>query len=103
MEIVQSESYEEFGAEFQYEMIGILNDTLKKYEISPELRKEICGDFTFNFSMLLDRGRINDTTPSLVFISDKKLLIRNEEFEFHEYAFGNVDQLFDSDLTTDNR
>jgi hypothetical protein len=97
MNIIQSDNYEALGAEFQFEVIKILNEALNKYGISKEVRKEICGDFTFDFSMLLDQGEINDSVPSLAFIQKDKLLIKNDEFEYHEYAFGNVDEVFDAE------
>jgi hypothetical protein len=94
MEIIQTEDYEVLGAELQFQMIEILNEALKKHGITQDLRKEICGDFTFDFSMLLDQGEINDMIPTVAFIKNDKLLVKNEEFEFHEYAFGNVDEVF---------
>lgn len=97
MNVIQSDKYEALGAEFQFEMIKILNDALKKHGITPDIRKEICGDFTFDFSMLLDQGEINDTVPSLTFIKNDQLLIKTDEFEYHEYAFGNVDEVFDAE------
>lgn len=97
MDIIQSDNYEALGAEFQFEVIKILNEALSKHGISKEVRKEICGDFTFDFSMLLDQGEINDTIPTLAFIEDSKLLVKNDEFEYHEYAFGNVDEVFDAE------
>lgn len=97
MEIVESEKYDELAGEFQFEMIKILNDTLKKHKISKELRKEICGDFTFDFSMLIDQGEVADTMPIVTFFQDSVLYMRNETFEFHEYAFGNVDEVIDND------
>ena len=97
MEIIESEKYEDLAAEFQYEMIKILNETLKKHKISEEDRKAICGDFTFGLSMLLDQGKILDTIPIVTFSHEDKLYMKTEEFEFHEYAFGNVDEVFDND------
>jgi hypothetical protein len=97
MEYVTSEEYEELGAEFQYEIIKMLNEVLKKHKITEEARKEICGDFIFNFSMLLDQGEIQDTLPSVVFIKEDKVLFKNEEFEYHDYAFGNTDEVFSTD------
>lgn len=97
MEIIQSEDYEILGAEFQFQVIKLLNAALKKYEITEDLRKEICGDFTFDFSMLLDQSEINKSIPTVTFIENDKLIIKAEEFEYHEYAFGNVDEVFDSE------
>ena len=97
MDIIQAEDYEALGAEFQFEVIKILNETLRKHGITPDIRKEICGDFTFDFSMLLDQGEISDTVPLLAFIKNDQLLIKTDEFDFHEYAFGNVDEVFDAE------
>jgi hypothetical protein len=99
MEILENELYDDFAAEFQFEMIKILNETLKKHKIPLDTRKEICGDFTFDFSMLIDQGEIKDSTPIITFFQDKKLYIRNETFEFHEYAFGNTDEVFEDEAS----
>jgi hypothetical protein len=99
MEILENEMYDDFAAEFQFEMIKILNQTLKKHQIPVETRKEICGDFTFNFSMLIDQGEINDMIPVVTFYQEdeEKLYMRSQTFEFHEYAFGNTDEVFEED------
>lgn len=70
MEILENEMYDDYAAEFQFEMIKILNETLKKHKIPLETRKEICGDFTFDFSMLIDQGEINDMTPNVTFFKE---------------------------------
>jgi hypothetical protein len=97
MDIIQSDNYVALGAQFSVEVVMILNEALKKHIISKELRKEICGDFTFNFSMLLDQGEINNSKPSLAFIENDSLLIKNDGFDYHDYAFGNVDEVFDAE------
>jgi hypothetical protein len=77
-------------------MIRILNETLKKHQISVETRKEIYGDSTFEFSMLIDQGEINDMTPVVNFYKeeDEKLYMRSQTFAFHEYAYGNTHEVF---------
>ncbi len=97
MDIIESEEYEGLGAEFQYEVIDLLNQTLKKYNISKNTRKEICADFLFDFSMLLDQGEIKNTIPTMAFKQSEKLFLKNKWFQYHEYAFGNLDLLFDSE------
>ena|SRR4029078_8210686 len=100
MNIIQSDNYEALGAQFSFEVVMILNEALKKHGISKELRKEICGDFTFNFSMLLDQGEINNSKLSLAFIENDNLIIKNDGFDYHDYAFGNVDEVFDAELNS---
>lgn len=97
MKIIESEKYEDLGAEFQFQMIEILNQTLKKHGVNEEICKEICGDFTFDFSMLLDQGEIKDHIPIVAFKKEDELYMPSEEFQYHDYAFGNVDELFDSE------
>lgn len=98
MEIIESEEYEEFGLELQCKVIQTLNDTLKKYKISEKLRKEICGDFIFDFSMIFDQDEILDSTPFIGFLKDEKMYLKDDSFEYHEYAFGNTDEFFDNEL-----
>lgn len=101
MEIMKSEDYEEIGAEFQYQMIKLLNNKLKEHDLSKENRKKICGDFIFDFSILLDNSEIvieNEVyKPQMAFSKKNQLLIANDEFAYHEYTFGNLGELFDTD------
>ena len=99
MDILENELYDDYAAEFQFEMIKILNDTLKKYDVPVETRKDICGDFTFNFSMLIDQGEINDTLPKVTFYKEEedKLHFGSLTFDFHDYAFGNTDAVFEEE------
>lgn len=99
MEILESELYDDYAAEFQFEMIKILNETLKKHHVPAEARKEICGDFSFDFSMFIDQGEINDTLPRVSFYkeTEKKLYFGSSTFDFHDYAFGNTDAVFEED------
>ena len=100
MKFTVSENYEDLGAEFQYQWISLLKDSLKKHGIADETAKEICGDFTFDLSMLLDQGDITHNgisyRPVISFAPDEEsLLMQNPEFEYHEYAFGNISEAFD--------
>lgn len=96
--IIVSDEYEEYGAEFQFEMIKLLNKALLEHGITDKSqRQEICGTFTFDFSMLLDDGKTKDAKPHLAFHKKNQLFLKNEGFDFHEYAFGNVDEVFDEE------
>lgn len=99
MEIIENEQYEDYAAEFQFEMIKILNETLKKYNVPAETRKDICGDFTFDFSMMIDQGEINGTMPRVTFYNEEEQTLHfvSPTFEFHDYAFGNTDAVFEED------
>jgi len=99
MEVLENEFYDDYAAEFQFEMIKILNETLKKHNIPVGKRKEICGDFTFDFSMLIDQGEISDTLPRVTFYKeDEKVLhFGSLTFDFHDYAFGNTDAVFEEE------
>jgi len=100
MHINNSEQYEEIAAEFQFQQILLLKETLKKHGVDLKLAQEICGDFTFDLGMLIDQGEIKADQKSyqiqVCFNSDEsELIVKNEEFEFHEYAFGNTSEAFD--------
>ena len=99
MEILENDLYDNLAAEFQFDMIKILNETLKKHKISIEKRKEICEEFTFDFSMLIDQGEINNTAPTVAFYIEEedKLHFSSRIFAFHEYAFGNTEAVFEEE------
>ena len=96
MKLTSSAEYENFGAEFQYQVIKMLNEALKAQKVKKKEREEICGDFSFNFSMLLDQGKIKGAMPIVTFKKGNKLLLNNGGFEYHEYSYGNVDEVFNS-------
>ena len=58
MSTIMDGRYEHLAAQFQYQQIALLKAALAKHGIRPELAIEICGDFTFDLSMLLDQGEI---------------------------------------------
>jgi hypothetical protein len=99
LKVEHPDSYEKLGAEFQFQWIGLLKDTLKRHGVEAELAQKICGDFTFDFSMLIDQGEIDvdgkSYTPVIGFTADEETLaIQPAEFDFHEYAFGNTSEAF---------
>ena len=101
MEIVIDDSFEELAAEWQYQMIEILKAALNKYGIEKDTAKEICGDFAFDLAMLQDQGQIKvnreEYRPVICFDNmDGKLKYNSDEdFQLHDYAFGNADEAFD--------
>ena len=99
MKVEHQYSYEQLGAEFQFQWISLLKDTLKRHGVELELAQKICGDFTFDFSMLIDQGEIDldrkSYRPVIGFTADEETLaVQPEEFDFHEYAFGNTSEAF---------
>ncbi|MGE6451155.1 hypothetical protein ACQKC5_01990 [Shewanella baltica] len=99
MEIEISENYEDIAAEWQYQLIVTLKETLKEKGISNEQAKEIIGDFVFNLSMLHDQGEIKvegkSYNPRISFDNfNGKLITSDEETNLHEYAFGNTSEAF---------
>lgn len=95
MKVEQSSSYEQLGAEFQFQWIGLLREDLKRHGVEPELAHKVCGDFTFDLSMLIDQGELDlgreSYRPVIGFTEDQEtLLVQPPDFEFHEYAFGNA-------------
>lgn len=103
MKINNTNKYEELAIEWQYQMITILKDTLKKYKVSIELAKEISGDFAFDLAMLQDQGeiRVNGEgfRPVICFENFEGELHFNteEQFSLHEYAYGNNSELFENE------
>ena len=101
MNIVEDDAYEGAAAEYQYQLIALLDSVLKKYEIPAEVRQEICGEYAFDSGMLHDQGEIKsdrvEYEPVVAFKDGDRLLIQNEFFQFHEYAFGNTSEYFETD------
>ena len=101
MEIIIDDLYEEIGAEFQYQVIQLLNTHLKKHSLDKTQRKTICGDFIFDLSMLIDKGTIESEDANyqlkIGFEKEQKVWMPEDSFEYHEYAFGNNDELFENE------
>jgi hypothetical protein len=106
MKIVEEEFYEDLCAQFQYEWIRSLRRTLAKYNIPDEVAKNICGEFSFDLSMLFDQGDIvyegQGYRPVVAFTDDHEeestLVIHEHGVEFHEYAFGTTADVYESPL-----
>jgi len=103
MNIVDGEHCEALCAQFQYQWIATLRDTLKKHGIPAAAAREICGDFSFDLSMIFDQGEIKsgrDTyRPVVAFTDDADeptMIYQDGGVEFHEYAFGTTAEVFKS-------
>lgn len=99
MEIKVIEEYEELTTEWQYQIILMLKEKLKKSGISDESAKEIIGDFIFDLSMLHDQGEIKvdgkSFNPRICFDDfSGNLVTSEEETNLHEYAFGSTSEAF---------
>lgn len=104
MRVVEAENYEELAAEFQYRWVVLLRDTLKKHGVSDSVAQAVCGDFTFDLSMLFDQGEIEHEgtsyRPVVAFTDDEDdpvVLAQGDNFEFHEYAYGNTSEAYNPD------
>lgn len=93
---------ESLCAEFQHQWISALRDTLKRHEIPREVAKSICGEFSFDLSMLFDQGEIdyegNTYRPFVAFTDDgdaPSLVIEPNGPQFHEYAFGTTEEAYE--------
>ena len=100
MDIRTDDSYESLGAEYQYQLVALLDTALMKVPLSKAQRREVCEHFIFDMAMLHDKGviRADDVTasPTLCFASGSVLQTPNKEFALHEYAFGNASEYFES-------
>lgn len=92
------DAYEGIAAEYQYRIVGLLDAALKETNLPERERREVCENFTFALSMLHDQGEVRvehvEYQPVLAFAADGALFLPNDEFELHEYAFGNVSEHF---------
>jgi hypothetical protein len=101
MGTIMDSRYEQLAAQFQYQQIALLKTALEKHGIEPEVALEVCGDFTFDLSILLDQGEIHlDGTgyrPSVAFTSDEDFFyIQPDDVEYHQHAFNSVQEVFGS-------
>ena len=103
MKIDENDSYEDLCAEFQYQWIVLLRDTLKKHGIPTATAKQICEEFSFDLSMFIDQGEIElegtSYRPVVAFTDDEDdptLIVQDGTVEFHDYAFGTTDEAFES-------
>jgi hypothetical protein len=82
----------------------------EKNAIPTATSKEICGDSSFDLSMLFDQGEIDRNgvvyRPVVALTDDDDkapaLMSPDAPGEFHGYAFGTTDEVFDSDRIQGN-
>jgi hypothetical protein len=103
MKIIEGDNYEELCAEFQFEWVDMLRKTLAKHGVPAETAKKICGDFTFDLSMLFDQGELesngNTYRPLVGFTDDAEeasLTLQEGTVELHEHAYGTTTEVFRS-------
>jgi hypothetical protein len=91
VETIKDNSYEDLAMEFQYKVVGALDEILKKKGIGDKDRLDICGELSFDLAMILDDRPIElggkEYQSTVCFESDGKLFV-NAGVLFHEYAFG---------------
>jgi len=95
------EEYEELAIEWQYQMILILKEKLKDAKVSDETAKKIVEEFTFDFAMLHDQEKVEvegkSYNPRIFFDDfDGNLVTSEEKSNLHEYAYGSVDEAYES-------
>jgi len=96
------ETFEALCAGFQRRWIALLKDTLKRHGVEETTAKSICGDFSFDLSMLFDQGEFDHARktyrPFVAFTDDDedeaKLLVEPNGPQFHEYAFGTTEEVY---------
>jgi hypothetical protein len=91
--------YEHLAAQFQYQQIALLKAALDKHGIALDLAQEICGDFTFDLSVLLDQGEIElegqGYRPTIAFTADEEnFLVQPDDVEYHQHAFNSTQEVF---------
>lgn len=104
MKIIEGGNYEDLCAEFQYQWIVGLRAPLKKHGVPAATARDICGEFTFDLSMLFDQGELDcdgkSYRPVVGFTDDDDtapvLVLSDGTVDFHEYAFGTTAEVFDS-------
>lgn len=103
MKINTTEKYEDLAAEWQYQMLRILKETLSRHKVTADVAKEICGDFAFDLAMLQDQGEITveseEFRPVICFDNLEGELHFNtdDQFQLHDYAYGTNSELFDNE------
>lgn len=102
MDDVAYEKLESLCADFQRQWIVILRDTLKKHKVPNDVAKSICGEFSFDLSMLFDQGEIEYNgscfRPFVAFTDDAEqpaFVIDPNGPQFHEYAFGTTEDAYE--------
>ena len=103
MEDLEYSKLESLCAGFQRQWVAALRDTLKKHEVPTEIARSICGDFSFDLSMILDQGAIEHEgtsyRPLIAFDdesgTDGSLVVDPLGPEFHEFAYGTTEEAYE--------
>lgn len=103
MNDAEYDKLESLCADFQRQWIATLRDTLKKHGVSNDAAKSICGEFSFDLSMLFDQGEIEyegyTYRPCVGFTDDGEeptFVIEPNGPQFHEYAFGTTKEAYEA-------
>jgi hypothetical protein len=99
MSTIMDSRYELLAAQFQYQQIALLKAALDKHGVAPELALEVCGDFTFELSMLFDQGEIEmdgaGYRPTIAFTADEDTFyVQPDDVEYHLHAFNSTQEVF---------
>lgn len=100
------EKYEVLCAEFQYAWVRLLKDVLTRNGVAAAEAKKICGEFSFDFSMLFDQGELDCEgavyRPFVAFTDDgddegghATMFVEPNGPHFHDYAFGTTAHVFE--------
>lgn len=104
MDDADYEKLEALCAAFQRQWIASLRDTLRSHGIPDDVAKSICGDFSFELSMLLDQGELEHEgrsyRPFVAFDEgavdgDGALIVDSLGPEFHDYAYGTTEEAYE--------
>src|SRR5689334_23003813 len=102
LSVVLDERYADLAAQFQREQVELLRKALKKHNVVGKVARDICGEFTFDLSMLFDQGEFDlggeAYRPSVAFTTDEDTFyVQPADVEYHEYAFGTTADVFESE------
>ncbi|MBQ5948595.1 hypothetical protein [Massilia sp. ST3] len=101
MRKISDDDLEALCAGFQRQWVALLSDTLAKHGVPDATAKAVCGDFSFDLSMLFDQGEIEHEghtyRPFVAFTDDEEdatLIVEPDGPQFHEYAFGTTEEIY---------
>ena len=100
MKIDNSDDYESWGATYQFELIKIIDEKLREARIAISMRSELCGAIAFALGAFHDDGQVKvkgkASRPLIAFRNKRTLHLPSPHFAFHEYAYGNTFEYFES-------
>ncbi len=104
--MLPSSAWTYVAAEWQCTEVSRLNKILKKHGVDDvTVRKEICGNYFFDSGNAIDSESVEVDgaryRTQLVFLADGEgddvMYLPTDHFAFHEYAFGDVDEVFETE------